>query len=104
MTRKTCDTCGEDKPLDNFAKAGRGRRATCEDCRTPAPTTELASPEADPDGPRLEMAPGFGFKAYVRADGTLVISQADSEGNLDTILLSRTEAKVLFAGFTEWAQ
>lgn len=99
MTTKTCDTCGEDKPLSEFAKAGRGRRSTCEPCRVPPAEEETATP----DGPSIAMEPGFGFRAAVH-DGHLRIDQTDSEGNVDTIMLSPTEAKVLFAHFAEWAK
>lgn len=54
-------------------------------------------------GQRLEVLPGFGFRASVE-DGRLAIEQDDSSGNTDNITLSRTEAKVLFAQFGEWAQ
>lgn len=52
-------------------------------------------------GPRLEILPGFGFRAAIE-DDRLSIEQDDSAGDTDNITLSRTEAKVLFAQFSEW--
>lgn len=45
-------------------------------------------------------------KAAVRAyveDGRLVLEQGRDDGAVDNVTLSRTEAKVLFAQFAEWA-
>lgn len=56
-------------------------------------------------GPKLEVLPGFGFRAGIE-DESLVLEQdagVGDERRTDSITLSRTEAKVLFAQFQEWA-
>lgn len=49
------------------------------------------------DGPAIRMEPGYGFDAWIE-NGLLQITQGESG-----LALTRTEAKVLFAGFEEWA-
>ena len=63
--------------------------------KTAAPTPIVIT------GPQVEVLPGFGFRASLE-DGRLSIEQDDSNGRTDNITLSRTEAKVLFAQFSEW--
>jgi hypothetical protein len=97
-TTRVCDTCHEAAPLQAFQKMGRGYRTTCEACRA-APAEPAPEPAQEPDP--ITMAPGFGFNAGIE-NGNLVVRQLDTEGNTDTVVLSRTEAKVLFAQFQPW--
>lgn len=113
---KTCRKCGVEKLIDAFSRDKRtpdGYACTCIDCRgngkgqngkskraakaqpapEPAPIANLAS---------LEVLPGFGFRASIE-DDRLSIEQDRDDGTADSITLSRTEAKVLFAQFMEWA-
>lgn len=54
------------------------------------------------DGLSLEIARGFGFRASAE-NGQLSIEQ-DCEDGTATLVLSKTEFKVLAAQFAEWAQ
>lgn len=60
------------------------------------------APEPAAPAPSLKVSAGYGFHA-IAEDGMLKITQEDADGNTDTILLSPTEAMVLFAQFGEWA-
>lgn len=55
-------------------------------------------------GPRLEILPGFGFRASVEDDFLLIEQDAGvgEDQRTDSLTLSRTEARVLFAQFHEW--
>lgn len=95
---RTCDTCQEAAPLQAFQKVGRGYRTTCNPC-----LDKPAATDPQPDAPELDLKidPGYGIEAWAQ-EGVLHLRQYDSEGHADTIALSRTEAKVLFAQFQEW--
>ena len=54
------------------------------------------------NGLSLELARGYGFRASAENE-QLVIEQDDDQGQTATVVFSRTEAKVLFAQFAEWA-
>jgi hypothetical protein len=117
MTTITCKRCGEDKAADAMiVRAGKPSRL-CRDCfaisfagRGKAKSgwgsvkakAEKAPPPVRLNGHALEILAGYGFRARVE-DDRLVIEQDDSEGNTADLILSRTEAKVLFAQFGEWA-
>lgn len=98
MTR-TCLFCDADKPLDAFPRKGRGHGKVCQDCEAKAdapvkpPARELA----------LAVEPGFGFQAHLEGNA-LHVAQQDAEGKQDLVILSRTEAKVLFAQFAAWVE
>ena len=67
----------------------------------------VATPAAEPervklDGLSLEIARGYGFRASAE-DGQLVIEQDVDDGATAMVVFSKTEAKVLFAQFGEWA-
>ena len=102
---RTCETCGVEKAESHFRPFGRGRKKVCMACEGRAQgETVLAAQELVPatiDGPRLELARGYGLRAAAE-NGALVIEQ-DADDGTATIVLSRTEAKVLFAQFAEWA-
>lgn len=117
---KDCIKCGELKPLDGFGDDSRtpdGKAKTCRDCRgngkrkgggsVKVASKRVEKPEAPPapaklDGLSLEVARGYGFRASAE-DGQLVIEQdTDGEGAA-TVVLSKTEFKVLAAQFAEWA-
>jgi hypothetical protein len=120
MTEITCKRCGASKPPEEFGDDSRtenGKARTCRACKKPstgrpkgggnrvkkqkrASATPAAGAEASPT---LRLEAGFGVQASVTDDGRLQLEQADAEGKIDTIVLSRTEAKVLFAQFGEWA-
>jgi hypothetical protein len=98
MTR-TCTDCETAKPLDAFPRKGRGYGKVCRDCLTP----HAVAPAAEPPDVKLAIAvePGFGFQAHLQGEA-LHIAQHDAEGKQDLVILSRTEAKVLFAQFAAW--
>lgn len=50
----------------------------------------------------LEVLPGFGFRSAIES-GHLSIAQDSDDGTTDNVILSRTELKVLFAQYAEWA-
>ncbi len=103
--------CEVEKADAHFAKKGRGLSKVCKSCESGIEGGKaLAAQSAPTDLPpqpitisdALEVLPGFGFRATVE-DDHLVIEQDNSEGATDSLVLSRTEAKVLFAQFGEWA-
>jgi hypothetical protein len=96
---RVCRECHQLLPLGAFKKMRRGHSRTCEACiKDPIPAAE-AGPTA---GEReLIMPPGFGFHACL-TDDQLQILQIDAAGKTDHVMLSRTEAKVLFAEFYDW--
>lgn len=102
---KTCSSCATEKPDSAFRKYGRGRKGKCMACEggePAAPVDSSEAPAAVTASNALEVFPGFGFRASVEGD-LLQIEQDYSEGNTDSISLSRTEAKVLFAQYAEFA-
>lgn len=117
----TCKRCGESKPASEYGDDSRtetGKARTCRACKKPISgrpkgtgtvakarqTRALATiAEASPAPTlALELHPGFGVRAYVE-DGRLVLEQGRDDGAVDNVTLSRTEVKVLFAQFVEWA-
>ena len=111
---KVCVKCGTDKLIDAFGNDSRtpdGYAKTCRDCRGTKPATKPATKPkgngkakaeepADTglvDGPALSIAPGLGLDAWIE-NGCLQLSQGE-----DAVALSKTEARVLFAQFHEWA-
>jgi hypothetical protein len=110
----TCQRCGEAKGADDMVVRGGKPSKTCKACfsasfqkksgggkRVTKAKAEPA-PEAPPDtgltaGPALSIAPGLGLEAWIE-NGCLQVNQGD-----DVVALSQTEAKVLFAQFSEWA-
>jgi hypothetical protein len=54
-----------------------------------------------PGMPSLTIEAGHGLIAIVH-DGYLQLQQSDDEGT-DTLMLSRSEARMLFETFEEWA-
>ena len=46
---------------------------------------------------------GSGWTWLTVKDGALHLVQQDTSENTDTVILSRTEARVLFAKFHDWA-
>lgn len=104
MNEKVCKGCGKTKPLDQFGRHNRSsdkHKANCLVCTGEAdPVADEGEPIVS-SGARLEILPGFGFRASID-DDRLSIEQDDSNGNTDNISLSRTEAKVLFAQFSDW--
>jgi hypothetical protein len=120
MSEITCKRCGESKPADQFGDDKRtetGKARTCQACKKPRGgrpkgsgrgrakskrKAKASAPVAEHETPTLHLDAGFGLQAAI--DGsTLVLKQPDSQGKVDTIILSRTEVKVLFAQFGEWA-
>ena len=77
----------------NGKKVTKAKRATKGEAPPPAPI---------PNTPTLKMEAGYGLDASID-DGYLRLSQADHEGNVETLMLSRSEAIVLFEQFREWA-
>jgi hypothetical protein len=104
LTRqKTCTQCGKPKLIQGFRKFARGYRAVCIECESGA--TPAAEPAPEPvklDGLHLELARGYGFRASAE-NGQLVIEHDADDGATATVVFSKTEAKVLFAQFAEWA-
>lgn len=121
MTEITCKRCHQAKPADEFGddiRTETGKARTCRACKKPgggrskgggsavkkqkaAEAAPAAAVEALP-AQRIDLEPGFGMSAYV--DGNrLVLEQANNAGSVENVTLSRTEAKVLFAQFAEWA-
>ena len=102
---RVCDTCDTEKRDDDFRPFGRGRKKTCRACEGGAAVEAEPTPAPKPvqlDGLTLEVARGYGFRASAE-DGQLVIEQdTDGEGAA-TIVLSKTELRVLAAQFAEWA-
>lgn len=68
--------------------------------KAPKAAAPAAKPEPSPLA--VSMAAGFGFDAVVDGDNVLRITQYNSDGDADELVLSRTEAKVLFAQFHDW--
>jgi hypothetical protein len=66
------------------------------------PKAESAPEPIKLDGLSLEVAAGYGFRASAE-DGRLVIEQDCEDGQATTVVLSRTEFKVLAAQFAEWS-
>jgi hypothetical protein len=52
--------------------------------------------------PALDIPAGWGVNAVID-DERLVLRQSDTEGNIDEIALTRSEARTLFAHFGSWA-
>jgi hypothetical protein len=102
---RICELCETERADKDFRPFGRGRRKVCLQCENAVAVEGAAIagelPTVEITG-ALEVLPGFGFRATVEND-RLVIEQDDSEGKTDNLVLSRTEAKVLFAQFAEWA-
>lgn len=100
---KTCKTCVLKRQKElREAKNGGGSQTKIKTKRkakaeAPAAPEPIAAPS-----PTLTMTPGYGFAAVIE-EGVLKIEQGDAQGNVDTLLLSRTEARVLFAEFHDWA-
>lgn len=83
MSKPTCPRCGNAKH--------RGR------CKASTTTESAAVETAQQPEPRLTIEPGLGVDAWIE-NGRLQIAQGG-----ETVALSKTEAKVLFAEFGEWA-
>jgi hypothetical protein len=105
---RTCKSCNVEKADSHFRKLGRGLSKSCKACESRAEGEAVISAAADDtltpirlDGIRLEIARGYGLRASAESD-QLVIEQ-DADDGTATIVLSKTEAKVLFAQFGEWA-
>lgn len=106
---RTCELCLKDKSVRDFRPRGRGLSKICEACATGVAAEGAAIADELPQpvklGASIELLPGYGFRAHVESD-VLVLEQdgktADGETSIDNIVLSRTEAKVLFAQFAEW--
>lgn len=121
MTEKRCSKCQSTKPVSEFngnksapdgfsywcrpcAKAAYDERRNGSKAKATRKAPKAAAPAAKPEPAAalaVTMAPGFGFEAAVDENGVLRISQPNEEG-ADEIVLSRTEAKVLFAQFHDW--
>ena len=103
---RICELCNVERADNDFRKFGRGRRKVCLMCENAVAqegeTIADTLPTPVEITAALEVMPGFGFRATVEND-RLVIEQDDAEGKTDNLVLSRTEAKVLFAQFGEWA-
>ena len=123
MTTYTCRKCGN----EGFAAAAmlmrKGKPSqVCRECWTASRNggatvakatkvqakTAKSQPAAAPepvklDGLSLELARGYGFRASAE-NGQLVIEQDADDGATATVVFSKTEAKVLFAQFAEWAE
>lgn len=79
---KTCAACGEEKPLREFRKAGRGHSRTCLACESGEP-----APDDTPEPKTLlELRPGYGLKVWVDSDGDLVLAQEQAEGEVRVYL------------------
>lgn len=105
---KVCTTGGAEKPVAEFRKFGRGLRKVCIECEGGGKAvTKKSTSEPVPvtlAGPKLEILAGFGFRASIE-DDYLMIEQdagAGAEARFDSITLSKTEARVLFAQFHGW--
>lgn len=120
----TCQRCGETKDAGDMCVRGGKPSKTCKACFSASfqkksgggkrVTKAKLEPVGVPgehyglqpvklNGLSLEIARGYGFRASAE-DGQLVIEQDDDQGQTATVVFSRTEAKVLFAQFAEWAQ
>jgi len=105
---RTCESCNVEKADSHFRKFGRGLRKSCKACEARAEGEAVLSAASEDapapirlDGVRLEIARGYGLRAAAESD-QLVLEQ-DADDGTATIVLSKTEAKVLFAQFIEWA-
>lgn len=102
-----CKTCGERKPAEDMIKRAGKPSSLCRACfaatlkgkKKPKATVTAAPALA------LDLERGYGLRASVE-NGILAIEQdqENDAGELQTttLVLSRTEAKVLFAQFAEW--
>lgn len=52
----------------------------------------------------VRIMPGLGVHAFITEDERLQISQKNDNAPNDNIVLSRTEAKVIFAQFHDWVE
>lgn len=66
------------------------------------PKADLAPEPVKLDGLRLEIARGYGFRASAE-NGQLVIEQ-DADDGCATVVLSKTEFRVLAAQFAAWGE
>jgi hypothetical protein len=112
----TCQRCGETKGADDMCVRGGKPSKTCKACfsasfqkksgggkvKRSRQKAERSPPPVKLSGLSLEIARGYGFRASAE-DGQLVIEQDAEDGATATVVFSRTEAKVLFAQFAEWA-
>lgn len=127
METMNCKGCGEDKPIkEMFVRGGRPIR-TCLPCKSiqmsgngkhhklkaladKVTGTSKVKPAAPADSiatakeARVAIAPGFGVEGEVDEHGYLQLFQRDENGDIvDTIALSRAEARTVFQTFAAWA-
>ncbi|MCU0973841.1 MAG: hypothetical protein MUF80_07805 [Burkholderiales bacterium] len=100
---RICDVCGESKPDGAFRKFGRGRKKTCEACESGLAASDGAVGDPPPVAElTLAVERGHGFRARAQ-DGQLIVEQ-DADDGCAIVVLSKTEAKVLFAQFAGWCK
>jgi hypothetical protein len=106
---RTCESCNVEKADSHFRKFGRGLKKSCKACEARAEGEAVISAAADDtptpirlDGMRLEIARGYGLRASAESDQLVIEQDTDGEG-VATVVLSKTEFKVLAAQFSEWA-
>jgi len=92
VSDKTCERCGRAKHRGRCKAAEAVKRAS----------SRVEKQEAPPAGLSLEVARGYGFRARAE-DGVLIVEQDATDGTA-AVVLSKTEAKVLFAQFAEWCE
>ena len=104
---RVCEICAVEKANSHFRPKGRGLSKVCKACEGVADGEAVAAaqePAPTPvrlQGLRLEIARGYGLRASIESDQLLI--EQDADDGTATIVLSKTEAKVLFAQFVDWA-
>lgn len=126
----TCKKCKAEKPADQMKPRNGAPSKVCIDCdeaakkerarlkkvlsdaraesvksrkkrkksTTPKPAKQVVEQEIN----EVTIAPGLGCKAWLTEDDRLQISQRNDGAPADNVVLSKTEAKVIFAQFHDW--
>lgn len=96
---KVCNECKPKHPVGGGARNGNGGGATRK--KSPA-----AVSRRKPNTAVLEIevpGGGHGFKASLTDEDCLLITQENADADADNIVLTRGEAKTMFALFGDWA-
>jgi hypothetical protein len=92
----TCKACKK-RMNDAYRAKAMGGGKTVKGKRKKASPKAATTPAAE-----LVIDACFGLKASIDGD-YLKVEQSDAEGNVDTLMLSRTEARQLIVNFSKWA-
>lgn len=113
-----CKTCGVEKPDDQMIERRGKVIRLCRECLSnsiakkgdgakPKTTKSKRVPKAAaPPPPRdqLALTPTYGFNAHIDENDNLHVVQANADQSQDEIILSASEASVLFKRFAKFAK